>query len=157
VKDEAVKPNLARIPGDGDARAEAITQRARTAISQSLLDSLDESDAVALGRYGARQPTIALRHKSAQLLHDALLATALAQLIRHNDPRGLMVGLAVHYVVALQIGVVLSVMFQDVARRLPDGPAPDLLRKFGARHDITLEAFGWQLVQTAEGPDFMPA
>lgn len=34
-----MKPNLAGIPAAGDARAEAITQRARTATSQSLLDS----------------------------------------------------------------------------------------------------------------------
>jgi hypothetical protein len=38
-KDEPVKPNLARIPATGDARAEAITQPARTPTSQSLLDS----------------------------------------------------------------------------------------------------------------------
>jgi glycine/D-amino acid oxidase-like deaminating enzyme len=152
-----MKPNLARIPAAGDARAEAITRRARTAISQSLLDSLDKSDAEALGRYGARQPTIALRQKSAQHLEDALLASALAQLVRQSDPRDLMVGLAVHYIVAEQIGAVPSVVFEDVAHRLPHGSLPDLLLEFGARQDITLEAFGWQLVQTAEGPDFMPA
>jgi hypothetical protein len=152
-----VKPNLARIPAAGDARAEAITQRARTAVSQALLDSLDDSDAVALGRYGARQPAIALRQKSRPRLEDALLASALAQLVRPADPRDLMVGMAVHYIAAEQIGAVPSDVFDDVARRLPDGPLPDLLRQFGARQDITLEAFGWQLVQTPEGPDFIPA
>jgi hypothetical protein len=152
-----VKPNLARIPADGDARAEAITQQAQTTIRWPLLDTLDERDAVALGRYGARQPAIALRQKSARHLQNALLATALAQLIRPGDPRDLMVSLAVHHVVAQQIGVVPSVMFEDVASRLPGGPVPALLREFGARQDVTLEAFGWQLVQSAEGPDFMPA
>jgi hypothetical protein len=152
-----VKPNLARIPASGDARAEAITRRARTAISQSLLDSLDDGDAVALGRYGARQPAIALRLKSARRLEDALIASALAQLLRPTDPRDLLVGMAVHYIVAQQIGAVPSAVFEDIARRLPDGPLPDLLRQFGARQDVTLEAFGWQLVQTPEGPDFIPA
>ena len=152
-----MKPNLARIPAAGDARAEAITLRARTAISQSLLDSLDDTDAVALGRHGARQPAIALRQKSHPRLEDALLASALAQLVRPADPRDLMDGMAVHYIVAEQIGAVPSDVFDDVARRQPDGPLPDLLRQFGARQDITLEAFGWQLVQTPEGPDFIPA
>jgi hypothetical protein len=156
-KDEPVKPNLARIPAAGDALAEAITRRAGTGISQSLLDSLDDSDAVALGRYGARQPSIALRQKSAQRLEDALFASALAQLVRQTDPRDLMVGMAVHFIVAEQIGAVPSVVFEDVASRLPDGPLPDLVRQFGDRQDITLEAFGWQLVQTPEGPDFVPA
>jgi hypothetical protein len=81
-----VKPNLARIPADGDAQAEAIMRRAHGAITQHLLDSLNERDAVALGRYGARQATIALRQQSAQQLRRSLLATALAQLIRPSDP-----------------------------------------------------------------------
>jgi hypothetical protein len=33
----------------------------------------------------------------------------------------------------------------------------DLLRVFGARQDVTPEAFGWHLVQTPNGPDFAPA
>jgi hypothetical protein len=67
-----------------------------------------------------------------------------------------MVGLAPHYVVAQRLGLVPSDLFSQVAARLPDGPVPDLLRSFGARHDVTLEAFGWQLIQTSEGPDFIP-
>jgi hypothetical protein len=50
-----------------------------------------------------------------------------------------------------------AALFGTIAARLPDGPIPGLLRDFGARDDITPEAFGWQLVQTAEGPDFQPA
>jgi hypothetical protein len=68
-----------------------------------------------------------------------------------------MIGLAVHHVVAQQIGTAPSALFDATAARLPEGPIPGLLRDFGARHDVTPEAFGWQLVQTAEGPDFMPA
>ena len=117
-----MKPNLARIPAAGDDRAEAITQRARTAISQSLLDSLDDSDAVALGRYGARQPSLALRQKSAQRLEDALFASALAQLARQTDPRDLMTGMAVHYIVAEQIGAAPSVVFDDAAAACQTDP-----------------------------------
>lgn len=155
--DDRVELDLARIPADGDARAEAIMRRAHGPITQHLLDTLTEHDAVALGRYGARQPTIALRQHSAQHLRQALLATALAQLIRPSDPRDMMIGLAVHHVVAQQIGTAPSALFDDIAARLPQGPIPGLLRDFGARHEVTPEAFGWQLVQTAEGPDFMPA
>jgi hypothetical protein len=152
-----VEPNLTRIPADGDNRAEAIIRRAEAPVSGPLLDSLNDRDAVALGRYGARQPTIALRQESSQRLRDALLATALAQLVRQSDPRDLMVGLAVHHIVARQIGVVPSVIFDETANLLPAGPIADLLREFGARNDITLETFGWQLVQTTDGPDFIPA
>jgi hypothetical protein len=68
-----------------------------------------------------------------------------------------MVGLALDYFVATQLGLVLAELFDDVASSLPDGGVTDLLRAFGARGDITLEAFGWFLVETADGPDFMLA
>ncbi len=152
-----MKPNLARIPAAGDSRAQEITRQVQATTIRSLVDSLYESDATALGRYGARQPTIALRQNSAQRLRTALLATALSQLLRYEDTRDLMIGLAVHHFVAKQLGNDPSEIFESVASRLPDGPIPELLREFGARQDITLKGFGWQLIQTAEGPDFMPA
>jgi hypothetical protein len=152
-----MKPNLARIPADGDVQAEAIIQRSGGLISQDLLDSLDQRDFIALGRYGARQATVALRERSGSRLHNALFATALGQLGHESDPRDLMIGLAVPHLVAQQIGTAPPALFETVAARLPDGPVADLLRDFGARQDITLEAFGWQLIQTAEGPDFIPA
>jgi hypothetical protein len=37
--------------------------------------------------------------------------------------------MAVHYIVAEQIGAVPSAVFDDIARRLPGGPLPDLLRQ----------------------------
>jgi hypothetical protein len=64
--DGQVKPNLAKIPADGDAQAEAIVRRVHGAITQHLLDSLNERDGVALGRYGARQATIALRQRAGE-------------------------------------------------------------------------------------------
>ena len=151
-----MQPNLARIPADGDSRAQAILRRAQGAISQHFLDVLDEHDCLALGRYGTRQSTVALRKSSAELLHDALLAAALGRLGRPGDPRDVMVGLALHYVVAQKLALAPPDLFNGIAARLPDGPMPDLLRVFGTRQDVTLEAFGWQLVQTPEGPDFIP-
>jgi len=68
-----------------------------------------------------------------------------------------MVGMALHHHVARQLGQEPAVLFDRVADRLPEGPVPDLLRKFGARKEITLRAFGWQQIDTADGPDFIPA
>ena len=51
--DGAMEPNLVRIPAGGDARAEAIVLRAGETINRRLLDTLDERDYLALGRYGA--------------------------------------------------------------------------------------------------------
>jgi len=153
---DLMQPNLARIPAAGDARAQAILRHAEGMISQHFLDTLDERDCLALGRYGTRQTTVALRGSSAVLLHDALLATALGSLGRQGDPRDTMVSLALHYVVAQQLALAPPDLFNEVAARLPGGPMPDLLRVFGARQDVTLETFGWQLTQTPEGPDFLP-
>ena len=155
--DGCVEPNLARIPADGDADAEAILELARGRVSADLLDCMNDRDAIALGRYGARNTTLALRRGSAALLRDALLATAICQVVRNDDPRDVMVGLAVDYFIARQLGLVPAELFDDVASSLPDGWVPDLLREFGARTDISLEAFGWLLVETADGPDFAPA
>ncbi len=66
-----------------------------------------------------------------------------------------MVGLAVFYFVAQQVGLTPSDLFDEIASCLPDGWVPDLLREFAARQDITLKAFAWQLVQTPDGPDFV--
>ena len=151
-----MQPNLARIPPDDDARAQAILRRTPGTISQHFLDILDERDCLALGRYGTRQPTVALRNSSPALLHDALLAAALGRLGRQGDPRDVMVSLALHHVVAQKLGLASPDLFNEIAARFPDGPMPDLLRVFGARQDVTLEAFGWQLIQTPEGPDFIP-
>jgi hypothetical protein len=101
--------------------------------------------------------TVALRRRSAALLREALLATAIAQAVQAGDDRDMMVGLATDYFVAKQLGLFPADLFDDVASCLPGGWVPDLLREFGARTDITLEAFGWLLVETAAGPDFLPA
>ena len=115
------------------------------------------SDVLALGRYGTRQPNIALWARSREILRAALLATGIAEVRHENDPRDLMIGLALHHVVAQQLGLAPPSLFDDIAARLPHGPVADLFQAFGVRKDITLKAFGWQLVQTANGPDLAPA
>jgi hypothetical protein len=152
-----MEPNLVRIPADGDADARVILGVIRGGVTADILGCMTGSDARILGRYGARNVTVALRRRSAALLREALLATAIAQVVHADDDRDVMVGLAMDYFVAEQLGVVPADLFDDVASCLPGGGVPDLLREFGARTDITLEAFGWLLVETADGPDFLPA
>jgi len=132
-----MQPKLARIPADGDTRAEQIIHRARAAVTSQLLEALTDRDLLALGRYGARQPTLALRQGSPALLRDALLATAISQLGRPRGPRDLMTGLAIHHLVAQQIGHDPATLFDEVATHLPHGSVATLLRDFGTRHDIT--------------------
>jgi hypothetical protein len=150
-----VETILARIPADGDADAKAGLELARNGVTADLLDCLNDGDLIALSRYGARHAVMALRRGSATLLRDALLAYAICQVVRARDDRDVMVGLAVFYFVAQQVGLVPSDLFGEIASYLPDGWVPDLLREFGARQDITLKAFAWQLVQTPDGPDFL--
>jgi hypothetical protein len=98
---------------------------------------------------------MALRQNSAALLRDALLAMAIGQAAsRNSDDRDVMVTLAVYYFVAEQVGKTPAGLFSEIASCLPGGWVPDLLREFGARDDITLDAFGWLLVLTPDGPDF---
>jgi hypothetical protein len=146
---------LTRIPADGDADAEAALELARHGVTAGLLDSLNDRDLILLSRYGLRHAVMALRLGSPALLRDALLAYAICQVGRARDDRDVMVGLAVFYFVAEQVGLVPSDLMGEIASRLPEGWVPDLLREFGARQDITLEAFLWQLVQTPDGPDLM--
>lgn len=146
---------LARTPADGDADAEAVLELTRDGVTADLLGCLNDRDLIVLNRYGARHAVMALRRGSATLLRDALLAYAICQVARARDDRDVMVGLAVFYFVAQQVGLTPSDLFDEIASCLPDGWVPDLLREFAARQDITLKAFAWQLVQTPDGPDFV--
>lgn len=102
--------------------------------------------------------TVAFRQGSAPLLRRALSALAIGLAARADwDDRDVMVGLAVFHVTARELGQSPAELFGDVASSLPEGPLPELLREFGARRDITLKVFGWQLVRTPDGPDFVPA
>lgn len=152
-----MKPNLDRIPGEGDMRARAILRHLPRLVTSSFIESLDTQAGSILGQYGARQPTIALRTGSADHLRDALMATALAAVLHDDDPRDTMIGLAIHFHVAQMLGLAPSTLFNDAADRIPAGDVATLLRRFGARDDVTLEAFGWHTVETPDGPDFVPS
>ena len=149
------KPNLAKIPPDGDAGAEEILGLARGGVTADLLGCLVRRDFTALYRYSSRQTTLALREGSAERLRLALLAELICAVGCNPDDREVMVSLALHYYVAEQIGLVPADLFDEIASCLPDGPWPDLVRWFGTRDDIILEAFAWQLVETPDGPDFV--
>ncbi|WP_433532209.1 hypothetical protein ACQPYA_09310 [Micromonospora sp. CA-263727] len=151
-----MKPNLERIPGDRDWVAQAILARAPQCVGQGFLDSLDPSASLALGRYGVRLATLALRKNSTDLVRRSLLATGLSRCLRHDDDRDVLVSLALPWIVAQQIGASPATMFAAVADGLPDGPIPRLLKDFGARSDVSLAAFGWEAVTSADGPDFRP-
>lgn len=151
-----MKPNLERIPGKQDRLAEAILARAPRRMDQRFVSSLDPSASLALGRYGVRLATLALRQNSIELLRRSLLATGLAGCLEPDDDRDLMVGLALPWIVTQQLGASPATVFATVGDSLPDGPVAKLFKAFGARTDITLEAVGWGLVTTAGGPDFRP-
>jgi hypothetical protein len=143
-----------QIPLDGDPAAEDIIALARDGMTADLLGCLVRRDAMPLARYGSRLVTRALRTRSAALLHDALLATAIADIVHEADWRDVLVSLACHHYVAQQLGLDPAEVFHTAVRGLPNDRVRDLFRQFGARKDVTLEAFGWMLVQTDDGPDF---
>jgi hypothetical protein len=154
-----LQPNRYRIPGGQDAAAQVILERAPDQIDRQFLDTLDQDAARGLGRYGVRQVTTALRLHSVDLLHQALLATAIATCLSDDkwDDRDLMVTVALHWVVAQRLDMDPATMFARIASRIPNPELASILTVFGNRDDITLKAFGWQDVTTDDGPDFSPS
>ena len=97
-----------------------------------------------------------MRQQSADLLRLGLLATAIAAVAFEEDPRDVMVGLALHFDAARRLGLDPVVTFEDAASRIADPRMRALLRDFGHRDDITPAAFGWRVVETPDGPDYAP-
>jgi hypothetical protein len=151
-----VPTDLPSNPADEDAAAEEIIALARGGVTADLLGCLVRRDATALARYGRRLVTRALRTNSAELLHVALLSTAIADAVWQGDARDSMVSLARHHYVAQQLGLDPAEVFSTAVSGLPDENVRELYRTFGARTDITLKSFGWKVVQTDDGPDFEP-
>ena len=150
------QPNLVRIPAGGDALAVQTLRRAPEVVDGLFLRTVDKQAQLALGRYGARAPSLALREQDPSRLREGLLASALHAAVSGDDPRDVMGGLALHYDCAERLGEVPAVLFSEVAIRVADPATADLLRVFGARDDVTLRAFGWQLVDGPDGQDFEP-
>ncbi|WP_116950573.1 hypothetical protein [Jiangella endophytica] len=152
-----MRPNLERVPGEDDALAARILRDLPAVIDEAVLARLGRSAVLALGRYSARQVVVALRTRSAGQLRDALTAAAVCEQLGLADPRDTMVGLAPHLHVARELGLDAPRLFADVAGRLPAGDVATLVRTFGGRTDVRLPGFGWVLVDTPDGPDFVPA
>jgi hypothetical protein len=100
--------------------------------------------------------TIALREGSTDLLRRGLLATGLSVCLRSKDDRDTMVGMALPWVVTQHLDMAPVEIFAETADRVPDARVAGLLRRFGARSDVTLRAFGWEMVTTPGGLDFRP-
>ena len=152
-----VLSNLDRLAATGDQRAELTLRRAPRVVDERFLAGIGDDGALDLARYGIRHTTVALRRRSIDMLTDALLATALGAAA--SEPAGrrdLMVGLALPHVVAREIGVDPAVLFTTIADRVPDSPVAQALIEFGSRQDVDLTSFGWALVETPDGPDFVP-
>jgi hypothetical protein len=147
------RPNLERIPATGDWLGRSTLERAPAVVDQAFVDSLTEAEVRSMGRYGVRAATVALRERDPGLLADALFGLVLAATARHDDWRDLMVGMAIHFWVAGQLGVEPPELFGGVADRVPDTSVAEIVRTFGGRTDVTLEVFGWRLVDTPDGPD----
>ena len=112
--------------------------------------------AVDLARFGIRQTTVALRRGSAEVLTDALWASALGAAANMGESRDLLVGLALPYVVAREVGVDPAGLFAAIAERIPGSSVAPTLVEFGSRRDVGLASFGWIRVETPDGPDFIP-
>ncbi|GAA3782818.1 hypothetical protein GCM10022225_83870 [Plantactinospora mayteni] len=153
---DPMRPNLERIPGKADRLAEAIIDRAPFVVDHGFVDSLGDAAAAALRCYGARMVTFAYREDSIGLVRRSLLAEGLGLCVKPDDDRDVMVGLALPWFVTQQLGRSPKDEFAAIADRLPDNGMTRLIRRFGKRVDITLGAFGWDIVETPEGADFVP-
>jgi hypothetical protein len=151
--DGRMRPRLEQISDSDDWLALRTLGNCPDLIDKGYVDSLGTKTRHALGRYGARAPTLALRASSAQLLRDGLLAEAIVSAYS-LDSRDTMVGYAPHFYCAQRIGLSPPELFDQVAERFEMSDIADLLRTFGSRQDVTLSNFAWKLVETPSGPDF---
>ena len=154
--DGTVLPNLERITGKDDDLARSILARLPRQLLAASVADLDERSRLALGRYGTRAVTLALREGSLDRLREGLLSSALYQAAASDDTRDAMVGMALAYVAAQDLGCEPPVVFGEVARRFEGSEIANDLRTFASRSDVTLEAFGWRPVDTPAGRDFIP-
>ncbi|MBV9282116.1 MAG: hypothetical protein JOZ41_18710 [Chloroflexi bacterium] len=113
---------------------------------------MTESRRRALGRYALRAPVVALRTRDTRHLQTGLLARALLRQ-RVADWRDDLVAFAPSYVAAHMLNVPPNTLF-DGAAVYAVAELADVMRRFGHRRDVTLEAFGWRLVETPDGPTF---
>jgi hypothetical protein len=86
----------------------------------------------------------------------AALAAAVIAVCDEDDARELMIDLTPHHVAATRVTGAATALFDWAADRAPSGIA-ETLRSFGARNDVTLEAFLWKEVVGPSGTWFVPS
>jgi LAO/AO transport system kinase len=139
--------DLAATRAAGDPDWERVVQQ----IADRGLDPLSAAEALwTRAAPDHHLATIALRNQSPGTLILGLVGAA--NLPASEDPRDIMVSLAPYVDAARRLGLEPSVVF-DRAAASSDGRHADLLRDFG-RRDISLDAFGWKVVELPEGPAY---
>jgi hypothetical protein len=159
----AREPLAARDRAANQVRRALAALAARRAAEDSDWDSLVGSVAdrsidpltaaeILLGHAGAglNAATIALRSGSKGAIVIGILQEAG---VADRDDRDVMVGLAALHDAATRVGLDPAVEFARAADGLP-GERGDLVRAFGKRSDVTLERFGWRLVDLPDGPAY---
>jgi hypothetical protein len=106
----------------------------------------------ALGRYALRAPMLALRAQDQSMLRHGLIVYALLEQ-EVRDWRDDLVAFAPYYCVAQDLSLAPTELFNEAALyAVPD--LAGVMTRFGRRTDVTLGAFGWRRIETAEGPTF---
>jgi hypothetical protein len=96
----------------------------------------------------------ALRTRSSQLLHETLVASLrTGERAWLADSRDLMVQLAPFYDCARRLGVDASDVFRTAAAAGPRS-LRDVVTAFGERDDVTVDAFGYAIIDLPEGPSY---
>jgi hypothetical protein len=138
-----------------DTGVSQLVARLPTPVTSALTSQLDRANSARLASYGLRMAVLAMREQSLERLHEGLLAIAVGAAVHTSDDRDLMVILAVPHVAATHLGAAPTDVFNATADRFEPGWLTELLRTFGARHDVTLAAFGWRQVTTPTGADLI--
>jgi hypothetical protein len=136
-----------------DAGVRELLAQTPTPVGTAFVSQLVRADSTRLVSYGLRMVVLGMRELSLDRLREGLLAIAVGAAVRTGDDRDLMLVLAVPHVASGQLGVRPAEVFDATADRFEAGWLPELLRVFGARDDVTLEAFGWRQVATPDGID----
>ena len=72
-----------------------------------------------------------------------------------DDPRDIMVGLAIFFDASQRLGADPATVFEKAARTTTP-ELSELVRAFGAREDVTLTAFHWEFDDTDSTPRYLP-
>ena len=102
------------------------------------------------------EPTDALRAKdSDRLSADLGRYLAAAEPGLQADYRDVLVGLAPYFDCAQRLAIDPIQLFDTVALSASEDMRA-LMRRFARRSDVTLQAFGWRLVELPDGPCYRP-